>query len=169
MYQQLAKYLSQFKQVSIPQVGTFELVQQSAMLDVASKLIQPPTYLPQYSDKDFVILHSLDGYDEVSLTSPFKLFFNEGEKIVEPHHLGLPVLKYENIKGGQTIEESAKIFQSILEGNGTKEQNAAVMANAGMALYCANRKDGLINAVAKAEESLKSGRALQAFKNLIEN
>ena len=54
MYQQLAKYLSQYKQVSIPQVGTFELVQQSAMLDVASKLIQPPTYFPQYSDKDLV-------------------------------------------------------------------------------------------------------------------
>ena len=60
MYQQLAKYLSQYKQVSIPQVGTFELVQQSAMLDVAYKLIQPPTYLPQYSDKDLVKEHQLN-------------------------------------------------------------------------------------------------------------
>ena len=60
MYQQLAKYLSQFKQVSVPQVGTFELVQQSALLDVASKLIQPPTYLPQYSDKDLVKEHQLN-------------------------------------------------------------------------------------------------------------
>ena len=60
MYQQLAKYLSQYKQVSIPQVGSFELVQQSAILDVASKLIQPPTYLPQYSDKDLVKEHQLN-------------------------------------------------------------------------------------------------------------
>ena len=60
MYQQLVKYLSQYKQVSIPQVGSFELVPQSAMLDVASKLIQPPTYLPQYSDKDSVKEHQLN-------------------------------------------------------------------------------------------------------------
>ena len=60
MYQQLAKYLSQYKQVSIPQVGSFELVPQSAMLDVASKLIQPPTYLPHYSDKDSVKEHQLN-------------------------------------------------------------------------------------------------------------
>ena len=60
MYQQLATYLSQYKQVTIPQVGSFELVPKPAMLDVASKLIQPPGYLPQYSDKDFVKEHQLN-------------------------------------------------------------------------------------------------------------
>ena len=60
MYQHLAKYLSQYKQVSIPQVGSFELVPQSAVLDVASKLIKPPTYIPQYSDKDIVKDHQLN-------------------------------------------------------------------------------------------------------------
>jgi len=126
-------------------------------------------YLYQNSDKDFVILHSLDGYDEVSLTGPFKFFFNEGEKVLEPRDLGLSKLSYNDIRGGQTVEESAKVFQQILEGNGTKEQNAAVVANAAMALYCSDRKAGLTSAVVKAEESLKSGRALQAFKKLVEH
>ncbi len=60
MYQQLARYLSEYKQVTIPQIGSFELIPQSAMLDVASKLIKPPTYIPQYSDKDSVKDHQLN-------------------------------------------------------------------------------------------------------------
>lgn len=60
MFQQLTTYLAQYKQVSIPQVGSFELVLQPATLDVASKLIEPPLYLPQYSVKDFVPEHQLN-------------------------------------------------------------------------------------------------------------
>jgi len=125
-------------------------------------------YLYQNTDKDFVILHSLDGYDEVSLTGPFKYFFNGGEKIVEPVDLGLPELSYEDIRGGNTVEESAKVFMNVLEGTGSAAQNAAVIANAGMALYAANQKDGILKAIHKASEALVSGRALQSFKKLME-
>ena len=125
-------------------------------------------YLYQDTDKSFVILHSLDGYDEVSLTGPFKYFYNGGEKVVEPADLGLPKLKYEDIKGGTTVEESSRIFMAILEGKGTAAQNAAVVANAGMALYTGNQKDGIVAAVQKAKEALDSGKALRAFKKLME-
>ncbi|HEX8060913.1 MAG TPA: anthranilate phosphoribosyltransferase [Cyclobacteriaceae bacterium] len=124
-------------------------------------------YLYQNTDKQFLILHSLEGYDEVSLTCPFKYFFNEGEKIATPKDLGLPQLKYEQIKGGQTVEESAKIFMTILEGNGSEAQNAVVTANAAMALYAGDRSRGLSTCVALAKETLASGKALQAFKKLI--
>lgn len=125
-------------------------------------------YLYQNTDKDFVIIHSLDGYDEVSLTSAFKFFCNEGERLAEPLDLGLPVIKYEDIKGGATVQESAALFMNILEGNGTAPQNSAVIANAAMALYCADRKAGLKAAVVKATESLKSRKALAAFKKLMQ-
>ena len=125
-------------------------------------------YLYQDTDKNFVILHSLDGYDEVSLTGPFKFFYNGGEKVVEPADLGLPQLKYEDIKGGSSIEESSRVFMDILEGKGTVAQNAAVVANAGMALYTANQKEGIPAAMQKAKESLTSGKALKAFKKLME-
>src|SRR5688572_3737817 len=124
-------------------------------------------YLYQDTDKDFVILHALDGYDEISLTGPFKYFFNGGEQIAEPSDLGLPQVKYEDLSGGETVEDSARIFLNILEGNGTVQQNAAVIANAGMALYCANQKDGLLNALSKAEDALVSGKARTSFKNLL--
>lgn len=124
-------------------------------------------YLYQNSDKQFVILHGLDGYDEISLTSAFKYFYNEGEQIADPTDLGLPQVKYEDIGGGETVEDSAKIFIDILEGKGTEAQNSAVIANAGMALYCADQKMGVLNAVAKAKETLESGEALESFNKLL--
>ncbi|HEY5746051.1 MAG TPA: anthranilate phosphoribosyltransferase [Chryseolinea sp.] len=124
-------------------------------------------YLYQNTEKDFVILHSIDGYDEVSLTGPFKFFFNGGEKMLEPADLGLPRLTHDDIRGGSTVEESAKVFMNILEGKGTTAQVSAVTANAAMALYTGHQKEGLPRAVERATDALKSGKALQSFKNLM--
>src|SRR6187431_902354 len=72
-------------------------------------------YLYQNSSKEFLILHSLDGYDEVSLTGPVKFFYNGGEKIIEPVDFGLSTVTYDDIKGGQSVEDSARIFMHVLE------------------------------------------------------
>lgn len=124
-------------------------------------------YLYQNSDKQFVILHALDGYDEISLTGAFKYFYNEGEQLADPADMNLPRVTYEEIGGGDTVEDSAKIFMNILEGKGTYAQNSAVIANAGMALYCADQKKSVLHGVAKAKEALESGKALESFKKLL--
>lgn len=124
-------------------------------------------YLYQNTDKDFLILHSLDGYDEVSLTGPVKFYFNEGERVIDARDLGLARLRYDQIRGGDTVEESARIFLNVLENKATEAQRDAVIANAAMALYAANRDAGLSNAVEAARESLVSGKALTSFKNLL--
>jgi len=126
-------------------------------------------YLYQKTDKEFLILHALDGFDEVSLTGPFKYFYNGGEKVIDPSDIGLKQLTLEDLKGGSTVEESAKIFMNILEGKGTIAQKQVVIANAGTALYCADQKAGMEVALAKATESLESGRALTAFKKLMQH
>ena len=125
-------------------------------------------YLYQKTDKKFLILHSLDGYDEVSLTCPFKYFFNNGEKVSAAADLGLKTLKYEDIKGGASVEDAARIFMQILEGKGTAAQVDVVVANAAMALYCSQSEKGLADAATKAREALQSGRALQSFRKLLE-
>jgi anthranilate phosphoribosyltransferase len=125
-------------------------------------------YLYQQTNKDFLILHSVDGYDEVSLTGEFKFFNNEGEKVLEPFDLHMPLLRHDDIKGGDTVENAAKIFTQILEGNGSHEQNSVVIANAALALYAADRKQGLPHALSRAKESLESGRAYTSFKKLIQ-
>jgi anthranilate phosphoribosyltransferase len=125
-------------------------------------------YLYQKTDKDFVILHDIQGYDEISLTGAFKIFTNQGERVLEPTDLGLPEVKYDEIKGGATVAESAEIFMKILSGEGSASQNAVVIANAGLALYCGHRSSGLDAAMAMAKEALESKKALETFKKLID-
>ena len=69
--------------------------------------------------------------------------------------------------GAETVEEAANTFQQILQGQGTEAQNAAVIANAGLALYC-GKGWSLEDSVAAARESLESGKALATFNKLIE-
>jgi anthranilate phosphoribosyltransferase len=45
-------------------------------------------YLLQQTEKSFTIIHSLDGYDEISLTNDTKVITNEGERIMTPEQLG---------------------------------------------------------------------------------
>lgn len=124
-------------------------------------------YLYQKTDKKFVIVYDLNGYDEISLIGPFKLFTNAGESLLEPADLGFHEVKPEELEGGRTIEESAKIFLNILEGNGSEAQSNVVIANAGMALYAAQQQQDLLSALQKAREVLQSGKALEAFKKFL--
>jgi len=124
-------------------------------------------YIYQNTDKRFGIVHSLDGYDEVSLTGDFKLIDHRHESILSPEDIGLTKLLEEQLHGGETVEESAEIFKKVLEGKGTEAQESAVLANSGMALSVANNI-GLIEGVEKAKESLRSGKALESFKAFIE-
>ena len=125
------------------------------------------SYLYQQSDKNYIILHSLDGYDEVSLTGSFRMISNKEEAELTPTDLGLRQLKQEDLYGGESIAESAEIFLNILKGGGTSEQREVVLANAGMAIQCAYQGLSISDAIIKAEESLKSGAALNAFEKLI--
>ncbi|MDA0193826.1 MAG: anthranilate phosphoribosyltransferase [Bacteroidetes bacterium] len=124
-------------------------------------------YLYQKSDCQFTILHSLDGYDEISLTGPFKVISNKGEEVVTPANLSFSQLQPEDIYGGETVEDSARIFEDVLKGNGTKAQEEVVIANAGFAISCGksiSREEG----IGQATESLKSGKALEKFKLMVD-
>ncbi len=124
-------------------------------------------YLYQKTDKHFVILHSLDGYDEISLTGGFKMISDREEQILYPQDLGVNAVKADELAGGSTIQASAKVFTDILEGKGTEAQNNAVFANAGMAIYCGKQLETVSQGIDEARESLHSGRALETFKKLI--
>lgn len=125
-------------------------------------------YLYQQTDKDFLVLHALDGYDEVSLTGSFKVITRHSEQVLTPASLGLETLQAKDLSGGKTVEESAAIFMNVLNNEATSSQKQAVLANSALALYCANAAPTLIDAVAVARESLESGKALRSFKKLIE-
>jgi anthranilate phosphoribosyltransferase len=124
-------------------------------------------YLLQQTDRRFMLVHSLDGFDELSLTADFKMISNTGEQLLSPSHIGLPNYVQADLYGGATIESSARLFVDILNGKGTEAQNDVVCANAGMAIYCLNPELGTAGAIDKAKEALKSKQALTVFNKLL--
>jgi anthranilate phosphoribosyltransferase len=125
------------------------------------------TYLLQQTDRQFLLVHSLDGYDELSLTTDFKLISNTRERLMSPEQLHLPRYKQQDLHGGETIEESARLFTGILQGAGTQAQNDVVCANAAMAIHCVKPNLSYSDALAEARESLQSKKAFNLFKKLV--
>jgi anthranilate phosphoribosyltransferase len=124
-------------------------------------------YLLQQTGKAFTIIYSLDGYDEISLTNDTKVITNEGERIMRPEQLSKRMVAPEDISGGNSVEESAKIFKKILSGEGSWAQNAVVLANAAMALHCTRKYKTYEDAYQAAVESFESGKANQCLQKLI--
>jgi anthranilate phosphoribosyltransferase len=124
-------------------------------------------YLLQQTGSAFTIIHSLDGYDEISLTNDTQVITNEGEKVLTPLQLGKRAVEPADLYGGNTVEEAAKIFTKILNGEGSWAQNAVVLANAAMALDCTGTYKTYAEAYGAAVESLESGRARQCLQKLI--
>ena len=125
-------------------------------------------YLYQRSEADFAIVHSLDGYDEVSLTEGFKVIQKDQEKIFYPQELGFGTFQGIELHGGNTVEEAASIFLSILEGRGTEAQTQVVVANAALALYAGKKFKTLEESIGVAREMILSGKALDTFNKFVE-
>lgn len=119
------------------------------------------------SETKFGVVHSLDIYDEVSLTSDFKFATKNSNKIVSPADLGFQQCQQIELHGGGSLEESAEIVKLVLANKGTLAQTSAVLANAGLALSIANDISEL-DGILMAKESLESGRALNSLKKLVE-
>ncbi|MBL7739976.1 MAG: anthranilate phosphoribosyltransferase [Chitinophagaceae bacterium] len=124
-------------------------------------------YFLQLTGNSFTIIHGLDGYDEISLTNDTKVITNEGEKIMTPEQLGKRMVSATDISGGSSVEEAAKIFATILKGEGTWAQNAVVLANAAMALQCTGKYKVYDDAYNDAVRSLESGAAHKALQKLV--
>jgi anthranilate phosphoribosyltransferase len=126
-------------------------------------------YLLQESDVNYGIVYSLDGYDEISLTSGFKLFTKGKEELITPEDLGLKRLQQSEIFGGNSVKEAAEIFVSILDGSGTEAQNNAVLANAAFALKILDAAKSFENAYAEAKDSLLGLKAKDCLNKLVKN
>jgi len=125
-------------------------------------------YLYQQSDTHCAIIHSLDGYDEISLTNDFKYILNGVEEIVSPESFGYSRTSMPDLHGGSTVQEAATIFMAVLQGKGSETQSNVVIANTQLALMCYFPEKSSKTCKSLAEESLKSGKALKAFNKLIE-
>ncbi len=130
-------------------------------------LLRLYSYLFQDTDKQFCILHALDGYDEISLTGATKAVSKHGEMLIRPADFGLKPLSPKAIGGGNSVADAAAIFTAVLNDEATPAQKQVVCANAGTAIATA-LDISLAEGYAKAQESIESKKALGAFKKLLE-
>lgn len=124
-------------------------------------------YLLQKQNKEFMLVHALDGYDEVSLTSDTKIFDKHGEKIYSAEDLQFRNILPESIFGGHSKQEAADIFMNILKGNGSDEQNAVVLVNAALALENTRKYGNYSDCLELAKDSLLSRKALNSLQLLV--
>jgi anthranilate phosphoribosyltransferase len=120
------------------------------------------------SGQNYIIVNSLDGYDEISLTGEARFVSNLTEDNLSPADFGFKPVSPEVLYGGETVEAAAAIFRSVLEGTATFAQQNVVIANAALGIQCINPEKSLVDCVAEAKESLDSKRALKTFQKLIE-
>lgn len=123
--------------------------------------------LQEDSTINYGIIHALDGYDEISLTSGFKIFTKKGEQLINPEDLGQKKVQQSDIFGGNNVADAAKIFKTILEGNGTEAQNNVVLTNAAFALTIINEHKSFDTAFEEAKNSLLGGKAKQTLEKLV--
>lgn len=125
-------------------------------------------YILQQEGDNYAIIHALDGYDEISLTGPFKVYTRLGEKLVTPSDLGMNPVDPSAIFGGNNVAEAAQIFKSILSGEGTDAQNNVVLTNAAFALQIVDSKLPFSDAFETAKDSLFGGKAKLCLEKLVE-
>lgn len=124
-------------------------------------------YLYQKTDRRYTIIHDVGGYDEISLTSDFKTYTNSGEHYHPIEALGFDRIDARTITGGHSVEQSAQIFQTVLKGQGTSEQNNVVLCNAALAIQTIRPERNFADCFYEAEEALLAGKALYSFNRLL--
>lgn len=124
-------------------------------------------YIYQETGRNYAIVSGLDGYDEISLTGEFRLLSGDTDSIEGPGYFGLKYVNPSSIAGGETIRESAIIFERILKGDGTDDQNNVVLANAATALNVIYPEKTIDECLEMARRSLFNTDAYKCFKKLL--
>ncbi|MFI3292891.1 MAG: anthranilate phosphoribosyltransferase [Rikenellaceae bacterium] len=125
-------------------------------------------YILQSNDTNFAVVHSLDGYDEISLTSQFKVCTSSGEKIYNPEDLGFAQAKQSDLFSGETVEQAATIFDNVLGGSATQAQRDCVVVNSAYAINVMEPTKSIEECIAIARETIDSGRAVECMKRFVD-
>ncbi len=125
--------------------------------------------LGELGSKHVLVVHALDGLDELSIAAPSQVAeLKDGEVRVysiAPEDFGLTRASIDPMRVSSPAESLA-IVQRVLGG----ESGAAsdfVALNAGAALYAADRASSLADGVAAARQILQSGRALERMQQYV--
>ena len=116
-----------------------------------------------------LIVHSLDGLDEISISAPTRglLVTEEGIEEVEivPETFAIKSVPLASIKA-YSVRENVELLHRVLKGEKGPAREI-VLLNSGAAIFVSGRARDIKEGVEMAEESIDSGKALRLFSQFI--
>jgi len=132
----------------------------------SADLIDVYTDVLKNKGMQFSVIHSFDGYDEISLTGDFIVASSLGREVYSPQQLGFLKCRSEDLRAPDTAKGAAELIESILQRQGTSAHEAVVVANAGFAIRTLRPELSVQDAFDCARSSLISGRAYSVLAGL---
>ena len=131
------------------------------------KMMRLYNYIYQSLGINYTIVHSLDGYDEISLTSTCKVSNNKGENVYSPEDLGFRQIAQKELWGGETVADASKIFLNVLNNKATDAQRNAVVINSAFTIQTICPEKTIDECKSEALQSLERGKSKKAFEKFI--
>ena len=125
--------------------------------------------LHELGSTNALVVHGMDGLDEISLSAPTFIAELKDGKIhnymFDPKEYGYNYINNEDIKGGDA-DNNARSFLELLENPNNSFQKI-VELNAGAAIYIAGITNSLKEGFEKARNLISSGKTKNYFTNLV--
>ena len=125
--------------------------------------------LKELGSQNVLIVHGLDGLDEITLTNNTFICELKNNQInnytFDPREIGYEYISLEDIKGGDP-QYNAKSFLKMINGEYKKFQKI-VEINAGAALYLAGMAKNIKEGSAIAKKTINEGKTKNFIKNII--
>jgi anthranilate phosphoribosyltransferase len=124
----------------------------------------------QLDMKHVVVAHGVDGLDEISILGPTKIAEIKGMQIekyeITPEDFGFERATIDDIEGGDPAFNAHTIHE-IFEGRDQGPRRDFVVLNNAFALYVAGVAASPEEGVAKAQETIDSGRATEKLSEFV--
>ena len=126
--------------------------------------------LHRLGTKHSLVVHGLDGMDEISISGKSLVWEVSEDKISSPYEVSPQYFDFKSahlaeVRGG-TPEENADILRRVLNGERGSWRDVVVM-NAAAALLAGNRASDLKEGARLAEEVIDNGQALEKLEGLV--
>lgn len=126
--------------------------------------------LHRLGTKHSLVVHGLDGMDEISISGKSLVWEVSEDKISSPYEVSPQYFDFKSahlaeVRGG-TPEENADILRRVLNGERGSWRDVVVV-NAAAALLAGNRASALKEGARLAEEVIDNGQALEKLEGLV--
>ena len=117
--------------------------------------------------KNYKVIYTLDGYDEISMTDDTRIFGKYEDALFHPSQLNLEPLSPEELYGGNSVDEAVVILKNILKGKGTSGQHQVVCCNTAHAIQTMHPERKLTEIFNEVNEHLKIGKPYELITKFL--